>query len=140
MKIDVENILLLLIIFFGLYLVMNRCGCNIDSGFSVGGSRDSIKTIKNFFHDNTIGDIYDKLETEFNYLHNQGQIDMIEDLVELPDIYHEALDRQESVHHTYYREMIDRLNPQEKKRLYELIVTLNDDEDRVFNPFEGQAE
>ena len=44
MKIDVEEILLLLVVLFGLYIVMNRCGCNIDSGFSVGG--DNIKNKK----------------------------------------------------------------------------------------------
>ena len=129
MKIDVENILLLLIIFFGLYLVMNRCGCNIDSGFSVGGDN-----IKNFFYDNRHNDIYDKLTHEFEELQNYYGLDQVEDLIELIDYPNEVNDELSGKIKT----TINKLDQYEKKRLFDMIQGLNPGQN--LNPFEGQAE
>ena len=129
MKIDVEEILLLLVVLFGLYLVMNRCGCNIDSGFSVGGDN-----IKNVFYDNRHNDIYDKLTDEFEELQNYYGLDQVEDLIELINYPNEVNDELSGKIKT----MINKLNPPEKKTLHILIQELNPGHN--LNKFEGQAE
>ena len=36
MRVKFEHILIVIIILIGLHLLMNRCGCNLNNGFSVG--------------------------------------------------------------------------------------------------------
>ena len=134
MKIDDEEILLLLIVLFGLYLAMNRCGCNIDSGFSVGGD-----IIKNFFYDNRHNDIYDKLTDEFEELKNDHGLDQVEDLIELINYPIRVRDRvgNDEVSEKI-KTMINKLDQYEKKTLHTLIQESNPEHN--LNKFEGQAE
>ena len=132
MKIDVEEILLLLVVLFGLHLVMNRCGCNIDSGFSVGGD-----TIQEHLYLKGLNDIYDKLTDEFEELKNDHGLDQVEDLIELinypNDVGNDELSEK-------IRTMINKLDQYEKKRLFDVIQELHQDQEQNLNPFEGQAE
>ena len=42
MRIKLEHLLIGIIVLFGLHLVMNRCGCNLNNGFRVGGDNIAI--------------------------------------------------------------------------------------------------
>ena len=110
---------------------MNRCGCNIDSGFSVGGD-----TIQEHLYLKGLNDIYDKLTNEFEELKTMG-LELEEDLIELinypNDVGNDELSEK-------IRTMINKLDQYEKKRLFDVIQELHQDQEQNLNPFEGQAE
>ena len=111
MQIKLEHLLIGIIVLFGLHLVMNRCSCNLNNGFHVGGN------IQQFFVDKGIKDIYDKIKSDLEELKTMG-LELEEDLIELinypNDVGNDELSEK-------IRTMINKLDGDEQTNLLNAI-------------------
>ena len=99
-----------IIVFFGLHLLIDRCSCNLNNGFRVGGN------IQQFFVDKGINDIYDKIKNDLEELNNNHGLELAEDLIDLTLTEELSHDLDQTI-----TLMIQKLDEDEKTRLLNAI-------------------
>tara|TARA_B100001123_G_scaffold436163_1_gene565984 strand:+ start:1101 stop:1496 length:396 start_codon:yes stop_codon:yes gene_type:complete len=109
MRVKLEHLLIGIIVLFGLHLLIDRCSCNLNNGFRVGGN------IQQFFEDKDIKDIYDKIKNDLEGLSTRG-LELAEDLIELTLVEELGDDLGKKIN-----SMIHKLDEDEKTRLLNAI-------------------
>ena len=110
MQIKLEHLLIGIIVLFGLHLVMNRCSCNLNNGFRVGGN------IQQFFVNKGINDIYAKIKSDLEGLSTDHGLGLAEDLIDLTLVEELDDDLRQKIN-----SMINKLDEDEKTRLLNAI-------------------